>query len=135
MKSSTIPTLLIALQSAALGLAWIQNVNAAPLPASRGGMAELGDPYVAPHVKARARAMGLLPMTTGSKLQTQALGKLRNKFNAADSEHSGWISRSQAQGAGFGYVVNHFDEIDRQRRGRISFEELKGFLRANGAVF
>jgi len=133
MKSLTASTLLFALL-AVIGFAWSLDGQAA-VPTTRAGMAQLGDPYVPSRVKAHARAMGLQPQTSGSSLQKQALGKLRQKFNEADREQSGRISRQQAQQAGFGFVANHFDAIDRQHRGSISFDELKAYLRANGAAF
>ncbi|MBV8049167.1 MAG: EF-hand domain-containing protein [Paludibacterium sp.] len=136
MKPYTPYTLLIALLIATLvGMAWMQSAHAAPMPASRAGLAELGDPYVPPRVKARARAKGVAPMTTGATLQAQALGKLQKKFNEADSDHSGRVSKAQAQRAGFGYMVNHFDAIDTHHRGSVSFDELKTYLRASGAKF
>jgi hypothetical protein len=134
MKFSTIPALSIMLSAVLMSAIWPLPALAAPSSPSRTGMAELGDPYIPPRVKAHARAMGIMPMTTGATLQSQALGKLRKKFNEADTDHRGQISRQQAQRSGFGYVADHFDAIDRQHRGSISFDELKAFLRANGAA-
>ena len=41
--------------------------------------------------------------------------------------------REKARAAGLGYIANHFDAIDRQRTGAVSFDDVKRFLRARGA--
>jgi hypothetical protein len=102
--------------------------------APRTGLAQLGDPYVAPHVRAAARAHFVLP-TDGADLQTQALNKIKAKFDEADRDGSGRINRHAAAEAGFGYVLAHFDAIDTHAHGSITFDELKAYLRAHGARF
>jgi hypothetical protein len=133
------PLHLVSLLIVALtGLTWAPGSSAAT-PGSRAGMAELGDPYVPPRVKAAARmhalAAGPVLATSGAHLQAQALGKLEKKFNQADVDHSGLVTKAQARQAGFGYVVNHFEQIDARHRGSITFDDLKQFMRANGANF
>ncbi|TDR76488.1 EF-hand domain-containing protein [Paludibacterium purpuratum] len=130
--STLIVSLLIALLA---GTAQAQTANATSAPHSRAGLAQLGDPYVPPRVKAAARAMAVAPTTSGASLQAQALGKLQQKFNQADLDHTGRITKTQAKQTGFGFVANHFEQIDAQHRGSVSFDELKTFMRANGANF
>jgi phosphatidylserine/phosphatidylglycerophosphate/cardiolipin synthase-like enzyme len=43
------------------------------------------------------------------------------------------LTREQARSAGLGYIVRHFDDIDRQRAGAVSFDDVKRFLRGRGA--
>lgn len=108
------------------------NLSASP---SRQGMAQLGDPYVPPHVKASARAKAAAPATSGASLRDQALKKLQTKFIEADSDHTGSITKAQAEKAGFGFVANNFEQIDINRSGRVTFDNVKSFMRSNGAHF
>ena len=66
-------------------------------------------------------------------IQEQVARKLRQAFDAADSSGTGTITREQARAAGLGFVAGHFDSIDTARRGAVSFEDLKRFLREQGA--
>jgi len=102
---------------------------------SRAGLAQLGDPYVPPRVKNAARATLIAPPATGAGLQTLALDKLHQQFSRADLNHTGRVTKTQAQQSGFGFVVNHFEQIDAHQRGSVSFGELKTYMRANGANF
>jgi hypothetical protein len=107
-------------------------------PPSRAALAQLGDPYVPPHVRSAARAMLATPAarpSSGAQLQAQALAKLLREFKQADLEQRGRVSKAQARQSGFGFMVQHFEQIDTQRHGSVSFGELKTFMRANGASF
>ena len=108
-------------------------VNAATIP-TRQGMAQLGDPYVPAHVKAAAR-VAATPAAAGASLQERALQKLQAKFSEADSNHTGSVTKAQAQQAGFGFVANNFEQIDVSRAGRVTFDNVKSYMRANGANF
>ncbi|MFC5473921.1 EF-hand domain-containing protein [Paraherbaspirillum soli] len=108
------------------------NLSAVP---SRAGMAQLGDPYVPPHVKAAARTAVAAPAVARGSLQTQALQKLQAKFNEADTDSVGSVTKAQAQKAGFGFVANNFEQIDAGHTGRVTFENVKSFMRSNGASF
>jgi hypothetical protein len=108
-------------------------VNATTTPA-RQGMAQLGDPYVPAHVKAAAR-IAAKPAAAGASLQERALQKLQAKFNEADSSNSGSVTKAQAQQAGFGFVANNFEQIDVSHAGRVTFDNVKTYMRANGANF
>lgn len=103
--------------------------------ASRAGLAQLGDPYLPPQARAAARAHALAarPATSGAGLRAQALDLLRQAFDQADTAHTGQVSKAQAQRAGFGYLVNHFEQIDSRRRGHIRFDQVEAYLRARGA--
>jgi hypothetical protein len=132
--ASLLVSLLITLM---IGMLLAQRAEAAPASPqrSRANLAELGDPYIPPRVRAIARKRAILPETRGPGLQAQALGKLQSQFDKADLDRTGRITQRQARQSGFGFVANHFDQIDTRRRGRISFGELKTFMRANGAHF
>ena len=87
------------------------------------------DPWVPPELRKPAAA----PAPQGAALRAQVERKLKAGFDKADVNHSGTVTREQARAAGLGYVVKHFDGIDRQRAGAVSFDDVKHFLRSRGA--
>lgn len=89
----------------------------------------LRDPWVPPH----ARPASAATATEGAALRAQIEGKLRAGFEAADVKRAGTLTREQALAAGLGYVAENFDRIDTQRSGRVSFDDVKRYLRAQGA--
>jgi len=95
------------------------------------GVAEvpMRDPWVPPAVRQAASA----PLTRGTALQSQVDNKLKASFDAADVDKRGSITLEQAKAANLGIVANHFDRIDVRRSGRVSFEDLKRYLRGRGA--
>jgi hypothetical protein len=91
-------------------------------------------PELRPDAPAAAReraqaAMHATPRTSGAALQAQVDRKLRESFDAADVRHHGAITPDEARAGGFGFVANHFDEIDTRRAGEVRFEDLQRFLR------
>ncbi|NRF70917.1 EF-hand domain-containing protein [Aquincola sp. S2] len=82
------------------------------------------DPWVAPEARFRSAE----PPAEGAALDAQALAKLKRRFDAADAQRSGAISRAQAERAGLGFVARHFEQIDRRASGSISFEDLQRYL-------
>jgi hypothetical protein len=87
----------------------------------------LMDPYLPPEL---AKLAAVLPR---EDMQTQVTRKIEAAFRAADPDGTGSLTRQQASDAGFGFVAAHFDEIDAARRGAITFDDLKHYLRAQGA--
>jgi hypothetical protein len=87
------------------------------------------DPWVPPELRTPAPA----PASQGAALRAQVERKLKAGFDRADVDRSGTVTRAQARAAGLGYVVKHFDDIDRQRAGAVSFDDVKRFLRGRGA--
>ncbi|HEX3136087.1 MAG TPA: hypothetical protein VHT22_00665, partial [Casimicrobiaceae bacterium] len=89
----------------------------------------LRDPWVPPELRTPAPT----PAPQGAALRAQVERKLKAGFDAADVNRSGTVTRDQARAAGLGYIVKHFDDIDRQRAGAVSFDDVKRFLRGRGA--
>jgi hypothetical protein len=87
------------------------------------------DPWVPPELRTPAPT----PAPQGAALRAQVERKLKAGFDAADVNRSGTVTRDQARAAGLGYIVRHFDDIDRQRAGAVSFDDVKRFLRGRGA--
>ncbi|HMC15852.1 MAG TPA: EF-hand domain-containing protein [Albitalea sp.] len=104
----------------------VQAQPAAPEPQIQ---APLRDPWVPP----QARQPSTTAPTEGAALRAQIEAKLRAGFEAADTKRSGALTRDQARAAGLGIVADNFDRIDTQRRGRVSFDDLKRYLRSQGA--
>ncbi|GAB3251326.1 EF-hand domain-containing protein [Chitinimonas naiadis] len=97
--------------------------------AARANMAQVGDPYLPPAARQPSQATP----PSGAALQAIAVEKLRRRFEAADISHSGTLTEEQARQAGLGFVAEHFKRIDVQQRGRISFDDLRLYMRERGA--
>ena len=91
------------------------------------------DPWVPPAVRAAAAASASAHETRGAALRAQVDKKLRDSFDAADTQHTGSITRDQAKAAGLGMIAGNFDQIDAGKTGRVSFEDVKRFLKKRGA--
>ena len=72
------------------------------------------------------------PASVGAALDADAERLLRASFDAADAAHRGTLSRAEAQAGGFGWIANHFDAIDTQHAGRVSFDDVKRYLGSRG---
>lgn len=73
------------------------------------------------------------PATQGEALRAQVERKLREEFDAAPGKRAGELTRDEARAAGLGYVARNFDAIDARRAGAVRFEDVKRFLREQGA--
>jgi hypothetical protein len=82
------------------------------------------EPYMPPALRK--------PLPDGSSgpilLRYQAMQKLKNRFDAADLDGNGTLSRDEARKAGLTVVDKNFDHIDTAQRGAVSFDDLKAFL-------
>ena len=87
------------------------------------------DPWVPPAL----RNVPAATPTQGAALRAQVEAKLKERFQAADTQKTGTLTREQAQAAGLGFVVTHFDQIDAQKSGAVKFDDIKVFLRERGA--
>ncbi|SBV40044.1 EF-hand domain-containing protein [Xanthomonas graminis] len=70
---------------------------------------------------------GQAPVTVRTVQPDKVAGNYRIDFDALDSDHDGSISRSEAQANPA--LADEFDSLDPQRRGRLSREQLAGWLR------
>jgi hypothetical protein len=95
--------------------------------AQAAGQAEIRKPQCAdPCVPQRLRQMPAASApASGEALQQQALGKLRRRFNEADLDGNGAVTQDEARQAGFGYLADHFAEIDTARAGQVTFDDLR----------
>jgi hypothetical protein len=97
--------------------------------------APLRDPAQPPSaVQRAAQAQNRVrPASVGAALDTEAEAHLRASFDAADTAHRGTLSRTEAQAGGFGWIANHFDAIDTRHAGRVSFDDVRRYLKARDA--
>jgi hypothetical protein len=72
------------------------------------------------------------PASVGATLDAEAEAHLRASFDAADRAHRGTLSRAEAQAGGFGWIANHFDAIDTRHAGRVSFDDVRRYLKLRG---
>ena len=117
----------IALIGAAFALVPFAVVAAEPMAAS--AQQPLRDPWVPPEARNPSQA----PPSEGAALRAQVERKLKRAFDAADVNRAGSLTRQQASAAGLGFVVRHFDEIDRQKSGAVRFDDIKRYLVERGA--
>ena len=82
------------------------------------------DPYVPPAMRHPPRDEASGPVL----LHFQAMQKLKKRFEDADLDHSGTLTRDEARQAGLGFVDKNFDHIDTAQRGAVSFDDLKAYL-------
>ena len=111
--------ILVWLVLAAAGAAW-----ADPLPQG-------GDPVLPPALRQQAPTQ---PSPTGAALQAKVEEKLKEAFDAADVGRQASLTREQAVRAGWAMVVRDFDRIDTAHSGRVSFEDIRRYVRARSAA-
>lgn len=88
--------------------------------ASQAG-ARGGQPYLPPAVRK--------PLSSGSVLlRYQSMQKLKKRFDAADLDGSGTLTRDEARRAGLTVVDKNFEHIDTAQRGDVSFDDIQTFL-------
>lgn len=97
-------------------------------------LAPLRDPWVPRDARQVPQGASSQPPTQGAALKAQVERKLRERFEAADVQRRGSISRDEARAAGLGAVLENFDAIDDRRAGRVSFDDYARFLRRQGAT-
>ncbi|TFW22299.1 EF-hand domain-containing protein [Duganella callida] len=78
------------------------------------------DPYQRPALRDAASGPILL--------RYQSMQKLKKRFDAADLDGNGVLSRDEARAAGLGFIDKNFDHIDTAQRGSVSFDDLKTYL-------
>ncbi|MBL8518957.1 MAG: EF-hand domain-containing protein [Betaproteobacteria bacterium] len=88
------------------------------------------DPCVPESVRQKAMAATPLPTQSVAEAVTR---RLKARFDAADANRTGALTRAQAEAGGFGFIAQNFEAIDRKRAGAVTFEDVKGFLLARGA--
>ncbi|WP_374352557.1 EF-hand domain-containing protein [Chitinimonas sp.] len=58
--------------------------------------------------------------------------RLQARFNAADTNHDGKLSEEEAR-TGMPRVAKHFTEIDQEKRGYVTLEQLQAFAKQRRA--
>lgn len=92
-----------------------------PAPATPAAHA---DPYVPPAQRLPAAGAP----ASGAALRGQAMQKLKERFDRADTDGNGQLTLDEARKAGLGMVVKHFEQIDRAHSGRVSFDDVQAYL-------
>ncbi len=82
------------------------------------------EPYVPPSLRKPLQDAASGPIL----LRYQAMQKLKKRFDDADLDGSGTLSRDEARKAGLGFIDKNFDHIDSAQRGSVNFEDLKAWL-------
>lgn len=82
------------------------------------------EPYLPPTLRKPLRDYSSSPVV----LRYQAMQKLKKRFDDADQDGSGTLTREEARKAGLGFVDKNFDHIDTAQRGNVTFDDLKSYL-------
>lgn len=70
------------------------------------------------------------PGTAPGKAGTFRRQPLKERFEAANVTHDGYLTREQAAAANWPYLANHFDAIDTEHKGRVTLAEIRAYARA-----
>ena len=68
------------------------------------------------------------PARADADQRAAAIERLREKFDAADIDHDGWLSREEAA-KGMPRIAAHFDEADTDHDGKLSKDEVAAYVR------
>jgi len=93
-----------------------------------GTAAAQTNPGPGPYLPPDKRMPSSEPAASGPALRMQAIQKLKQRFEQADLDGNGRLTKEEANKGGLGFVVQHFDEIDSAHHGSVSFDELKAYL-------
>jgi len=94
----------------------------AQVPASQQG------PYLPPALRTPAPSNP----ASGQALRNEAMDKLKKRFQEADTDANGSVTREEAKRAGLGFVENNFEDIDIAGRGAVTFEDVRKFMAQRG---
>ncbi|NVM76678.1 hypothetical protein FHW83_002479 [Duganella sp. SG902] len=97
---------------------------AAPAPTAVRASPAYPEPYLPPALRKPLRDYSSGPVL----LRYQAMQKLKKRFDDADLDGSGTLTRDEARQAGLGFVDKNFEHIDTAQRGKITFDDLKVYL-------
>lgn len=111
----------IFLVSGTASLAVLSHAGAQAPAADTPAAVRAGQPYLPPALR---KPLGSGPVL----LRYQPMEKLRKRFDAADLDGSGTLSRDEAHKAGLTVVEKNFDHIDTSQRGQVSFDDLQSYL-------
>lgn len=76
-------------------------------------------------------ALALTAMPVQAQTQGGKAGqKLEERFAAADKDHDGKLTKAEAE-AGMPRLAKHFDEIDAQKTGSVTLEQVKQYMAAH----
>lgn len=82
------------------------------------------EPYLPPTLRKPLRDYSSSPVV----LRYQTMQKLKKRFDEADQDGSGTLTREEARKAGLGFVDKNFDHIDTAQKGNVTFDDLKSYL-------
>jgi|GEM_PF-1501954 len=99
-----------------------------PAAAADAAPAVIETPRRDPWVPPAARIPSAATPARGAELRAAVERKLESAFDAADTQHTGVVTRAQAKAAGLGFIDRHFDDIDTRRSGVIRFDDVMRFL-------
>lgn len=64
----------------------------------------------------------------GGSRADRVAAKMKERFSAADTDHDGFISRTEAD-SGMPRIAQHFDQVDANHDGKLSPDEIAAYVR------
>lgn len=103
---------------------------AAGVLAAAGAHAQTDSTVQGPALPPALRSQGpsTTPATSGEALRSEALQKLRRRFEEAELDGDGKLSEDEAKRAGLGFIAGNFAEIDTAKAGKVSFDDVRKFM-------
>ena len=74
------------------------------------------------------------PELRGQALHQHVLDQMKQRFDVAADPSTHLLTQQAAKDHGMGFIADHFQQIDRNGSGYISFEDFRNFLRARHGV-
>ncbi len=124
--------LLFAVQASAQTTAPITSAPlTAPAPATPAPAAAPAPASAAPASAAPAAAA---PATTPKATAKKHSQTLQQRFDAANTTHDGHLTKDQATAAKWGYVTSSFSKIDKDHKGYVTVEDIRGYAKTKHAT-
>jgi carboxypeptidase C (cathepsin A) len=80
------------------------------------------------------RSVVPVPPTKDDALKAEVEQRLRTLFDGARAKRTGMLTLEEARAAGLGFIANNFTAIDARGAGSVTFEDVKRFMREQGAT-
>ncbi|WP_028221304.1 EF-hand domain-containing protein [Paraburkholderia oxyphila] len=78
-----------------------------------------------------AAALMATSMATSAFAQDARMQQLQSRFEAADTNHDGKLTKAEAQ-AGMPLVAKNFDQIDATHKGYVTLDDIAQFAKKRG---
>jgi hypothetical protein len=104
------------------------------VPPSGRAVAQTPPPAAPAGTAAPAPSPAPTPAPTPAARTQPRRETLVQRFGEANTTHDGHLTKTQASAAKWPYIVNNFDSIDKDHKGFVSVEDIRGYAAAKRAA-